>query len=211
MPRPLGTGFPPMGVHPHDAGKPMSRRRSIPDCPTDQRLNTRARADIVHAPSWGGTEPPHVTGVWRGGFSNSVFAGILRGQSVMLSDCTTIWWKKLHSDGPNVMSQDDMSPAPQLDGQEADDVKCLLQLGVNAHNAGTLDDAAAFYRTVLRLEPENYDALRLLGYVYSSHGHRDESVTLHRRAVRISDDDPQLLLFLAHNLYGQDGAEEAIV
>lgn len=109
-----------------------------------------------------------------------------------------------------MISQYDAPTALQIDQQDADDLKCLLQIGVDAHNAGAFDDAAAFYRTVLRLAPNSYDALRLLGYVYSSLGCRAESISLHREAVKIRDEDPELLLFLAHSLYGIEAAEEII-
>ena len=60
-----------------------------------------------------------------------------------------------------------------------------LQEGVAHHGAGRLADAIARYRQVLTAEPDNPDALNLLGVASAQQGRATEAVSLIRRAVEL--------------------------
>ena len=58
---------------------------------------------------------------------------------------------------------------PDMD-PTAFDALSVLQTAVDAHRAGSLDVAEQDYRTVLASDPDNPDALHLLGVVYRDAG-----------------------------------------
>ena len=59
-----------------------------------------------------------------------------------------------------------------------------LNQAVGFHQAGDLDHAEDIYRRVLQDEPENPNALNLLGVLYSQRERYDESIKLLKKAVR---------------------------
>jgi tetratricopeptide (TPR) repeat protein len=61
----------------------------------------------------------------------------------------------------------------------------ILQEGARQHQAGNLRDAEVAYREVLRREPENADALHLLGVLAGQAGQLQPAVELVEKAVRI--------------------------
>lgn len=58
-----------------------------------------------------------------------------------------------------------------------------LQLAVDHHRRGLLQQAAEFYRQSLQLEPENPDALHLTGVLYAQTDRRDEGIAMISHAV----------------------------
>jgi len=65
----------------------------------------------------------------------------------------------------------------------------LMARAVQHHRAGRLDEAATAYMNVLRQQPDNADALNLLGLVTHRLGHGEEALVLMERAVQA---DPEL-------------------
>ncbi|MDP9172419.1 MAG: tetratricopeptide repeat protein [Planctomycetota bacterium] len=65
-----------------------------------------------------------------------------------------------------------------------------IDLGIDHHRAGRLSDAEGIYRQVLALEPNNAQAIHLLGLVAYNVGRNDVALQLMQQAVAI---DPALL------------------
>jgi predicted O-linked N-acetylglucosamine transferase (SPINDLY family) len=61
----------------------------------------------------------------------------------------------------------------------------LVQQGLSLHQQGRVLEAEPFYRQALTLEPEQSDALHLLGVVLSQKGNQGEAETLVRRALKV--------------------------
>jgi tetratricopeptide (TPR) repeat protein len=59
-----------------------------------------------------------------------------------------------------------------------------LQMAVAAHRAGRLDEAERLYRTVLATEPDDPNALHLLGVVYRQRGRPQEAAALIAQALQ---------------------------
>ena len=74
-----------------------------------------------------------------------------------------------------------------LTGKERLQVYNLLTNAVSDHQAGRVADAEQGHRAVLQLQPDNPDALNLLGVVICSQGRSREGIALLERAVRAND------------------------
>ncbi len=59
------------------------------------------------------------------------------------------------------------------------------------HRAGRLDEAEAIYRRILKVDPDNAEALHLLGVVAGQRGDHDECVRLIERAISHEPDVPK--------------------
>jgi predicted O-linked N-acetylglucosamine transferase (SPINDLY family) len=89
------------------------------------------------------------------------------------------------------------------------DVRARLQRAVTLHQQGRLADAERSYRDVLAREPDQFDALNLLGAVRAQQGHFGEGADLLRRALGIKPDSMQALLNLGFALINLNQAAEA--
>jgi tetratricopeptide (TPR) repeat protein len=78
------------------------------------------------------------------------------------------------------------------------------------HRAGRLKEAEALYREVLKRNPKQIDALRLLGTLAFSTGHPDEAERLLRRAVAVAPDFASAWIDLGRVLKERDDYEEAL-
>ena len=58
----------------------------------------------------------------------------------------------------------------------------ILQRALADHHAGRAGDAEAGYRRVLAEQPDNPDALHLLGVLATQHGHAEQALPLLQRA-----------------------------
>ena len=65
----------------------------------------------------------------------------------------------------------------------------LLKLGLERYQANDLEGARKAYGRVLRVEPDHYRALHLLGLVMFEAGHYKEAVKLIEKSVKIQADD----------------------
>jgi predicted TPR repeat methyltransferase len=70
---------------------------------------------------------------------------------------------------------------------EASTVQSLIDEGAAHHEAGRLDRARASYERVLQRDPENAEALALLGLIERTDGNLDAAVELLQRAVTADD------------------------
>ncbi|MCH8096280.1 MAG: tetratricopeptide repeat protein [Proteobacteria bacterium] len=67
----------------------------------------------------------------------------------------------------------------------------LLGSAANQHETGELEEAEKGYRTVLTVEPENTDALQLLGVLRHQQGDSNEAIRLIKKALKRDPDSPQ--------------------
>ena len=64
-----------------------------------------------------------------------------------------------------------------------------LQLATTHHQAGRLAESEALYRQVLTVQPQNPDALHLLGIIANQTGHPDAAIELISRAIKAKADE----------------------
>jgi tetratricopeptide (TPR) repeat protein len=77
------------------------------------------------------------------------------------------------------------------------DLEQILNAALAQHEAGQLDLAESGYRTVLQYDPDEPDALNLLGVILQERGELDESIALLTRALALVPDFPEALANLA--------------
>lgn len=105
-------------------------------------------------------------------------------------------------------------------GKEADEafeksfalnpVRKKLALAAEHQKEGRHEEAATLYREVLRNNPKNVDALRMLGVLAFGEGNIDEAERLLRRAVAAAPDFVNAIIDLGLALKEQSRIEEAI-
>jgi len=93
---------------------------------------------------------------------------------------------------------------------ELNPVRKSLAVAAEHQKAGRLEDAERCCRDVLRSNPDNVDALRLLGLNLARDGRVDEAETQFRKAITIAPDFAGALLDLGRTLKEQSQFEEAI-
>ncbi|MDE2515139.1 MAG: sulfotransferase [Rhodospirillales bacterium] len=81
------------------------------------------------------------------------------------------------------------------------DLARMLDMALADHAAGRHDLAETGYRTILRLNKEEPDALNLFGALMQERGALEESLALLRRAIAVAPDFPEALSNLARGLY----------
>lgn len=86
----------------------------------------------------------------------------------------------------------------------------LLKKGLELHQAGNLAEAGEVYRTVLEAEPENVDALNLMGVVLQSGGELDTAITLLEQAAKLAPDYAAPLVNLGNVLQLKGRLEDAV-
>jgi tetratricopeptide (TPR) repeat protein len=86
----------------------------------------------------------------------------------------------------------------------------LLERGVASHRQGRISEAAAAYRELLSAEPDNADALHLLGVALAQGGPSAEAVDLIRAAIRQHPGSPMAHFNLGKALYALERHEEAL-
>ena len=67
-----------------------------------------------------------------------------------------------------------------------------MQTALAHHQAGRLAEAEALYRQVLAVQPQNPDALHLLGLIAHQVGRQDAAADLIGRAIALRPDDAAL-------------------
>ncbi|MBT8099455.1 MAG: sulfotransferase [Gammaproteobacteria bacterium] len=89
-------------------------------------------------------------------------------------------------------------------------VRKKLALAAEHQQAGRYQEAAELYREVLRTNPKNVDALRMLGILAFGEGQVDEAERLFRRAVAAAPDFVNAIIDLGVALKEQSRIEESI-
>ncbi len=85
-----------------------------------------------------------------------------------------------------------------------------LALAAEHHRNGRLDEAQQMYREVLRANPNNVDAVRLLGTIAASQLRIGEAERLFRRAIELAPDFVRVIIDLGRMLKEQNRYQEAI-
>jgi tetratricopeptide (TPR) repeat protein len=88
--------------------------------------------------------------------------------------------------------------------------KRLMALAAEHHREGRTEEAERLYRRVLRDNPRNVDALRLLAQVAAKAGRADDAEALLERAIEIAPDFIQALVDLGQLRKDQDRYGEAL-
>jgi Flp pilus assembly protein TadD len=91
------------------------------------------------------------------------------------------------------------------------EIQQLLETGLSHHQAGRADEADAIYRRVLAAQPDNHDALHLLGMLEAQRGRHEQALALLRRATAIVPAFAPFHLHLGQTLATMGRHEEAIV
>lgn len=86
----------------------------------------------------------------------------------------------------------------------------LVQEALHYHRSGKVREAEMAYERVLKQDPDNVDALHLLGVLASHGGRHDEAVARIGRAIEISPNIPALYLNLG-NVYQMKGDLELAI
>ena len=81
--------------------------------------------------------------------------------------------------------------------QAADPARETLEQALSFHQTGQLAEAQALYKQVLKLQPNNFDALHLLGVIAVQTNHFEQAAALIGQAIEISQDSE-----LAYYNYG---------
>ncbi len=85
-----------------------------------------------------------------------------------------------------------------------------LALAAEHHKAGRFEEAERLYREIIRANPKNVDAIRLLGRVALSAGRHNDAERLFQRAIRLAPDFSGAMTDLARLLKEQNRFDEAI-
>jgi predicted O-linked N-acetylglucosamine transferase (SPINDLY family) len=85
-----------------------------------------------------------------------------------------------------------------------------LEEAVRIHQAGQLDEAESLYRTILAVQPDQPDALNLLGIIANQRGRHEEAIELTRRAVTARPVEATFHFNLASALSFAQQTQEAI-
>jgi tetratricopeptide (TPR) repeat protein len=88
--------------------------------------------------------------------------------------------------------------------------KRLMALAAEHQKEGRLADAEPLYRRILRQDPNNVDALRLLALIAAQTGHVDEAETLLRRAIAVAPDFVLAILDLGKLAKDEDRYADAL-
>src|ERR1700722_4500322 len=84
------------------------------------------------------------------------------------------------------------------------DLRRLFEQGLAAQRAGKLGEAEKLYRQVLRVEPANFAALHMLGFLKAQQRQFDEAITLLNKGMR---QNPQGVTVRAHHAHALMAAE----
>lgn len=86
----------------------------------------------------------------------------------------------------------------------------LLEIAIQKHRQGLLEEADGLYRQILSVNPRHLDALRLMSMLAEQRGDREGAVDYARQAVRLAPGVAALHLTLAGPLLSGGWVEEAI-
>lgn len=85
-----------------------------------------------------------------------------------------------------------------------------LTIAVEMHRAGRLDEAAAVYRRVLDVDPQNFNALHLSGLIDRAAGRNESAVQLMRAALKVSPDFAEVANNLGNALAALGNDDDAV-
>ncbi len=91
------------------------------------------------------------------------------------------------------------SHPPRPAGNEHQDFK----LAIRYHEAGRLARAESIYRNILKDNPQDGEALRMLGLLAYQTGNRDQATMLIAKAIGINGDDAAAYFHLGNILHDE--------
>lgn len=100
--------------------------------------------------------------------------------------------------------------APKAGSPRQPSIEEILDSASQKHEAGRLEQAEPLYRRVLDSQPEQPDALHLLGILLHQRGQRDDAIEFLERAVRAAAGEATYLANLAEAYRANGRLEEAI-
>lgn len=89
-------------------------------------------------------------------------------------------------------------------------IQQAIDLAIKHHTAGDLDRAKAIYQQVLQAQPEQPDALHLLGLIAHQNGNNDRAVELIEKALALKPDYAEACNNLGSALHGLNKLNEAV-
>ena len=101
------------------------------------------------------------------------------------------------------------APAETSPGQQTLNIQQALDLAVRHHNAGRLARAESIYQQILRADPDQPDALHLLGLIAHQGGKFDRAVDLFTKALTIKPDFAEAHYTLGNAFQGLGRLEDA--
>ncbi|MDD5030641.1 MAG: tetratricopeptide repeat protein [Rhodoferax sp.] len=91
----------------------------------------------------------------------------------------------------------------------ANHIQSLLQQAISLHQAGQLSQAGTLYQQILTLEPQQPDALHLLGLIEHQQGHSDQALAHIRQAIQMRPGDAMFCFNLANMQFDLGQLDEA--
>ena len=89
-------------------------------------------------------------------------------------------------------------------------VSDLISQAIHLHKSGRVSEAQAVYEQVLQIDPENFDALHLLGVVAEQNGDHERSAQLIEQAIRMHPHHPSAYNNLGNAFKSMRRFDEAI-
>ena len=86
----------------------------------------------------------------------------------------------------------------------------LLQEGLTLHRRGAVNEAAARYHDVLRIDPANADALYYLALISCQHGRFEEGAALARKSLSSDPNQARVHVILGRALHAQGRSDDAL-
>src|ERR1700722_6819087 len=98
-----------------------------------------------------------------------------------------------------------------MSDRETSDMPDSLRLAIAAHQSGNLAEAEKLYREVLAAEPDQADALALLGVVLDARGDHAQAIALIEKAIQLDRHAALFRLHLGNALMNAERYAEAVV
>lgn len=101
---------------------------------------------------------------------------------------------------------------PSPSNSPSPEITALLNTAIAQHQAGQLAQAEQIYRQILQQQPQNVDAIALLGVIACQHHRLEDGIALYRQALALRPDHRQARenLNLALFKHGRELIDEAI-
>lgn len=93
--------------------------------------------------------------------------------------------------------------------KEYENPTTLLEKGVKFYNKGNLKEATKCFQDVLKLEKDNFHALKYKGMILELEEKPVQAIKFYKKALKIQKDDPLTLYYLCISLYNSDKYHES--
>lgn len=103
-----------------------------------------------------------------------------------------------------------MTKEPQADSSEQQRVDQFMRMAFALHEDGKLEHAEATYRRILFMQPNNAEALYLLGEISMRKARHEDAIRLINKAIACGGHDPAFFFSLACAYHGAGRLKEAV-